>query len=176
MKEIKETIERLKVVLINPERKIEQGDLLAGVDICSKEYDKVIEWHNKAIDIARPILAKAKLGNEVLREQNLEAVKENNQLRKRIALIEQANRAANKVIEEEINLKTEALLRIEEVEKIQKDYFELAQCFAEYKEKLTVDKLVAIQIRMGYKLPSTKVEQKYREVATVIIKEVGGEG
>ena len=41
--------------------------------------------------------------------------------KKRIKLIEQANRAANKIIEEEINLKTEALLRIEELEEIIKD-------------------------------------------------------
>ena len=50
--------------------------------------------YNEMHDIARPILAKAKL---------------------RIALIEQANRAANKIIEEEINLKTEALLKIDEL-------------------------------------------------------------
>jgi len=40
--------------------KLTGGMILCGVDFCKKEYEKVIEWHNKALDEIQPLLDKLK--------------------------------------------------------------------------------------------------------------------
>ena len=95
--EIKETIEGLKRLLKSKEIIVKGLKNLAPVTMEGVEQD--IQFISTAIGWG----------------EELQSAK------KRIKLIEQANRAANKIIEEEINLKTEALLRIEELEEIMKD-------------------------------------------------------
>ena len=41
-------------------KKLTGGMILCGVDFCKKEYEKVIEWHNKALDEIQPLLDKLK--------------------------------------------------------------------------------------------------------------------
>jgi len=91
--------------------------------------------------------------------------------KERIALLEQANKAANKLIEEEINLKTKALERVEELEEaicarcgkpfmemdicsncvnvefikpLERELQSLKQKYQELKDKLTVEKVSKI--------------------------------
>ncbi len=104
-----------------------------GIKLGPKEEGLTEFWKgyrhgaNDCHDISTPILAKAKARIEELskRAKILEqyqfdsrmerALRE--KLEKELQVTKQANKAANKVIEEEINLKTKALLRIKELEK-----------------------------------------------------------
>ena len=95
---------------------------LGLADESSFEFGKTIGF-NQAHDIFKPLIVKLKLeleeekvmGNNMAEKiHNLEA--ENTKKDMRIALVEQANSAANKIIEEEINLKTKCMERIAELE------------------------------------------------------------
>jgi len=126
-------------------------------EMCS--YCSHLKVIKEAIDIAKPLLAKALLKMENFRE-------------------------ARDLYFTELQ---SAKLRIEELEKIQEDYFELAQCFAEYKEKLTVENVEEIVSKilwddiaiglMADKAHLNKYQMMYSDVmviAKTLIKDLTG--
>ena len=63
-----QTLKTLKEASGELGRRIEQGDILSGVDICSKEYDKVVEYSNQMHDKASIVVKGYKLENEELKD------------------------------------------------------------------------------------------------------------